>query len=122
MFSYRADGPFVILKTDGRSTAAERHAVYDTICSDPNVPDGAFLMIDIRKYELLITQPELQERVQALLEGLASKLATSCAILVGDVSLQVGLNLQQVAAKRKFLVGIFHNEQAARKWLAPGAH
>jgi hypothetical protein len=121
MMTYKADGRFITLTTTGKTTDAERQAVYEAIRADPNVPDGAFLVIDIRKYEILLTQLELQRRVSALLEGLSTKVGTSCAIIVGDASLRVGLSFQLVAANSNFRVGVFHDEAGARNWLDPDA-
>ena len=121
MMTYKADGHFIILTTTGSTTADERRAVYDTIRSDPSVPDGAFLIIDIRKYEIFLTPIELQNRVRDLLEGLSAKIGTSCAIIVGDASKRVGFDFQLLAADLHFRVGVFRDEAGARKWLAPGA-
>jgi len=120
MITYAVDGRFITLTTTGKTMASERQAIYESIRSDPKVPDGAFLVIDIRKYEILLTQLELQNRVRALLEGLSSKIGTSCAIIVGDASLRVGLSFQLVAANSNFRVGVFHDEASARNWLIPG--
>lgn len=68
MISYRADGPFVILTTNGRASDLERHAVFDAIRSDPQVPDGAHLILDLRKYEAKLTQAELDTRVTTLIQ------------------------------------------------------
>lgn len=120
MISYRTDGPFVILMTDGKSTERERAMLFDALSSDPKVPDGASLIIDIRKYEINLTQAELQDRVRGMVEALASNVGVTCAVLVGDTSLRVGMGLQLVAGNSNFRVGVFHGEAAARKWLAPG--
>lgn len=121
MITYQADGHFVILTADGKSTKREREALFAAIRSDPKVPDGAYLIIDIRKYEVNLTQAELQDRVRAMIEALASKVGVICAVLVGDTSLRIGMGLQLIAGNMNFRVGVFHNEAAARKWLAPGA-
>lgn len=121
MFSYKADGRFVVLTTDGKSTGAERQAVFDAIRSDSKVRDGASLIIDLRKYEARLTQSEIQSRVQALLVTLGAKLDSACAVMVRDASLRFGLNFQMAAANMNFRVGVFHDEAAARKWLTPEA-
>ena len=115
--NYRADGPFVILTTIGKDTAAERQVVYDAILSDPNVQDGAYLIIDLRKYAARLTQSELQDRVRALLDTLGTKLAIACAAIVRDGSLRFGLELQLVAGNMIFRVAVFHDEESARRWL-----
>ena len=119
--TYKVDGRFITLTTTGKTTTEERRAVYDAIRSDPNVPDGAFLIIDIRKYEIFMTPIELQNRVRDFLEGMPGKIGRSCAILVSDVSKRVGFDFQLVAAKSNFRVGVFHTEDSARRWLVPGA-
>jgi len=119
MISYRVDGPFVILTTDGKSTEPERQMLFGALLSDPKVPDGALLIIDIRKYEIHLTQAELQDRVLGMIEALGRKIGILCAVLVGDTSLRVGMGLQLVAGNANFRTGVFHSEAAARKWLAP---
>lgn len=116
--TYKVDGRFVVLTTDGRTTAAERQAVFDSIRSDPRVPIGACLIIDIRKYAIQLTQEQLDDRVRSLLEGLRDKLGVACAVVVGDGSLRVGLGLQLIAGDWNFRVGVFRTETSARSWLA----
>lgn len=118
MFSYKADGSFVTLTTDGKSTTDERQAVFDAIRIDPNVRNGAHLIIDLRKYEARLTQPEIQNRVRALLATLGTKLDSACAVIVRDASLRFGMNFQMVAANLNFKVAVFQDESAARKWFA----
>jgi len=120
MMTYKADGPFVILTTTGKTTHAERQAVYDAIRADPNVPDGALLIIDLRQYAVRLTQQELHDRATMMIDSLGGKVGPSCAMLVGDVSLRIGLSFQLVAANMNFRVGVFHDESAAREWLSPG--
>jgi len=121
MISYRVDGPFVILTTNGKSTDSERALVFEALRADSKVPDGAYLIIDIREYEIRLTQAELESRVRAMVEALAPKIGVASAVLVGDSSLRIGLGLQLVAGNLNFRVGVFHDEASARKWLAPGA-
>jgi len=120
MISYRTDGRFVILMTNGKSTDRERELLYAALRSDPKVADGALLIIDVREYSIQLTQSELQDRVRAMIESVASKVGASCAVLVGDTSLRIGLGLQLFAGNTNYRVGVFHGEAAARKWLAPG--
>lgn len=120
MISYRTDGPFVILMTNGKSTDRERELLFAALRSDPKVPSGASLIIDIREYEVRLEQTELHERVRSMLESLAGKVGGACAVLVGDTSLRTGLNVQLAAGSMNFRVGVFHGEAAARKWLVPG--
>lgn len=94
--------------------------LFAALRSDRKIPDGASLIIDIREYEVRPTQAELQDRVRAMLEALAGKVGAACAVLVGDTSLRIGLNVQLAAGNMNFRVGVFHGEAAARKWLAPG--
>jgi len=119
MISYRTDFPFVILTTNGKSTGRERELLFAALRSDPKVAAGASLIIDIREYGVRLSQQELQDRVRAMLEALAGKVAPACAVLVGDTSLRIGLNAQLVAGSMNFRVAVFHGEAAARKWLAP---
>lgn len=119
MFSYRSDGQFVVLTSSGINTAGERQAVFDAIRSDPTVPDGANLIIDIRNYEARLTQAELQDRVRTLLDTLGGKIGIACAVIVRDATQPVALSFQLVAANMNFRVGVFRDEESARKWLAP---
>jgi hypothetical protein len=119
MFTYRADGSFIILTTDGKATLGERQAVFKAIRSDPNVPSGAFLIIDLRHFDVRLTQAELQDRVRTLLESLTEKIGIACAVIVGGASLRMGMSLQLIAGNMNFKVGVFHDEQSARQWLAP---
>ncbi len=120
MISYRTDGRFVILATNGKSTDREREKLFAALRSDPKVAAGASLIIDIREYEVRLTAVELQDRVRAMLESLAGKVGVACAVLVGDTSLRIGLNVQLVAGNMNYRVGVFHGETAARKWLVAG--
>ena len=119
MMTYRVDRPFVILTTTGVTTAAEGQAVYARIRSDPSVPDGAFFIIDIRKNEFQLTQVELQNRVQAFVEGVGPKFGNACAVVVSETSLPVGLSFRMVAANMNVRVGVFRDEAGARSWLMP---
>jgi hypothetical protein len=119
MISYRPDGQFITLVTDGNVTDGERRAVCDAILSDPIVVDGAFLMIDMRQCQVQLTQPELQDRVRSVLESLSPKIGLACAVIVKDKSLRIGLGLQLIAGKMNFRVGVFRDEKGARSWLAP---
>lgn len=121
MISYKVDGQFVILTANGKANERERSQLFEALRADPNVPDGAYLIIDIRDYEIRLTQAELEARVRAMVEALASKIGVASAVLVGDSSLRIGLGLQLVAGNMNFRVGVFHDEASARKWLAPGA-
>jgi hypothetical protein len=114
---YRGDGPFVILTTNGKATDAERQSVFKAILSDPNVRDGAYLIIDLRKYAVRLTQSELQDRVSALLGTLSTKIGSACAVIVGDTSLRMGLGVQLVAGNMNIRVNLFHDEKSARRWL-----
>ena len=115
--SYKTDGQFLIIKASGKSTDRERQEFFASMQSDPKVPDRANLIIDIREYTALLTQAELQDRVRAMLEALATKVGPVCAVLVGDTSLRIGMGLQLIAGNLNFRVGVFHGEVAARKWL-----
>jgi hypothetical protein len=115
--NYRTDGPFIILTTTGEDTNAERKAVYDAIQSDPNVRDGAYLIIDLRKYAVRLTPSELQDRLSALLRILGKRIALACAVIVGNTTLRFGLSLQLVAGNMNFRVAVFHDEKSARSWL-----
>ena len=117
MISYRVDGQFVILMTNGKSTDRERELLFAALRSDPKVPDGALLIIDVREYGIQLTQAELQDRVRAMIESVANKVGAACAVLVGDTSLRIGLGLQLFAGNMNYRVGVFHGEAAARKWL-----
>jgi len=114
---YRTDGPFVILTTTGEDTDAERKVVYDAIQSDPKVRDGAYLIIDLRKYAVRLTPSELQDRLGALLGTLGKRIALACAVIVGNTSLRFGLSLQLAAGNMNFRVAVFHDEASARSWL-----
>ena len=120
MMTYRVDSPFIILTTTGRTTAAERDRVYEALRSDSSVPIGAHLIIDLRKYEIRLTDGELQDRVRAFVESLGSKIDSACAVVVGDTSLRIGLSFQMAAANMKVRVGVFRDEESARAWLVPG--
>jgi hypothetical protein len=117
---YKVDGPFVILATTGKDSAAGRQVTYNAIKSDPNVPDGAWLIIDLRKYEARLTQSELEVRVRSLLDALGAKIGTACAVVVGDTSLRFGLSLQMVAGNMNFRIAVFNDEVSARNWLQGG--
>jgi len=121
MISYRVDGLFVILTANGKSSERERSLLFEALRADPKVPDGAYLIIDIREYETRLTHAELESRVHAMVEALAPKIGVASAVLVGDSSLRIGLGLQLVAGNMNFRVGVFHDETSARQWLAPGA-
>lgn len=121
MISYRTDGQFVILKANGKSTERERETFFAALRADPKVPAGASLIMDIREYEVRLSQAELHDRLRAMLESLAGKVGVACAVLVGDTSLRIGLSVQLVARNMNYRVGVFHGEAAARKWLDGGA-
>jgi hypothetical protein len=119
MTSYEHDGLFVTLITDGKVTIGERQAVCDAIRSDPNVPNGSYLIIDMRQCQVQLTQAELQERVRSVLESLTEKIGVACAIIVQDKSLRIGLGFQLIAGKMNFRVGVFRDDATARRWIAP---
>jgi hypothetical protein len=121
MFSYKPGGAFVTLKSDGKADARQRQAVYDAMRSDPRVPDGTSLILDLRLAVIQLTQSELVDRVRALFATLGPTLGSACAVIVKDKSLRFGLNLQTIAGNMNFRVGIFHDEDGARKWLTADA-
>jgi hypothetical protein len=116
--TYRADGPVVGLTSTGEDTYVERQFVYDAILSDPKVPDGAYLILDLLKYAVLLTQSELERRARPLLETLGPKIARPFAVVVRDTSMRLGLGLKLAAGNMEFLVAIFHEEETARRWLS----
>jgi hypothetical protein len=117
MYSYKADGPVLVITVSGDPDQSQRQAVFDAVRSDPKVPDGAMVVLDVRQFATLLSPSEVRLRAQKLVDGLRPKLGPACALIVSDIS-DVQANLfRTIAADMNLRVGVFCDQESARRWL-----
>jgi hypothetical protein len=119
LITYQMDGPMLIVTKSGRSTLAEREALFDALRADPAVPDGALLLLDLRHDEDSLRQDsELESRVLDLQRALGRKLGPACAMIVHEDYDADARSFQEMPAADGYRLVMFTVEAAARRWLS----
>lgn len=117
MLTYRVEGSILVLTAAGETSLQQREAAFTAIRNDPNVPDGALLLLDAREFSEILNAKTVQERVRSLVGELGPKLGLVCAVVM---PLERTLDLhffQSMGPELGLRVGLFQHEGAARRWL-----
>ena len=117
MLSYEIDGSVLTLRVSGTITPKERRHVFAAVQADARVPNGALVLLDVRKSTVRLHDYAVIERVRVLIDQLGSKLGRACAIVnpLGPDK-QSGV-FQDAASDFGLWVRCFRDEASARDWL-----
>jgi len=115
--TYRVDDGILVLTAVGSPSSADRRATFDQIRTDPQVPDGALLLLDTRRLTDVMTSLEGERRLSELLAGLGLKMGARCAVLASGANPAATHFFQAAGRAYGVRVGLFDNEAAARLWL-----
>ena len=114
---YRVDDGILVLTAVGSPSSADRRATFEKLRADPNVPDGAMLLLDTRKLTAVLSGLDGERRLSDLLAGLGPKMGARCAVLASGAN-PAAINFFQAAGGAYGVrVRLFDNESAARLWL-----
>jgi len=117
MLSYEIDGLILTLRASGTTTIAQRKPVFDAVRADLRVPNGALILLDVRKVEAGMGKHVVIERLRVLLDELGPKLGPACAMIVTLRILDQASMFQAEAVGFGLLVKLFSDEPTARQWL-----
>ena len=118
VITYRMDGPLLIVTKSGTSTPRERAIVFDAMRTDPVVPNGALLLLNMRDDEDAPEGTELGNRFLELTTALGLKLGPACAVIVHDQHDSDARALRTIPATQGLCVVIVRDETVARAWLS----
>jgi hypothetical protein len=117
--SYEIDSSILTIRASGTPTLQDRKPVYDTVRADTAVPDGARLLLDIRKIDAaMYSGHAVIERFRVLFDQLGSKLGPACAMLVPSGLADQERVFQDAGRGFGLRVRVFTDEPSARRWLA----
>ena len=117
MLSYEINASILTIRAFGTPTLEDRILLFDAIRTDPAVPRGALVLLDIRGLKVLPQGPAAVDRLRALVEHLGPKLGWMGAMVI-DPPLAEDARTFQAAAKSVGLrVEIFSDVPSAEKWL-----
>ena len=114
---YRVDDGILVLTAVGSPSSADRRATFEKLRADPNVPDGALLLLDTRRLTAVMTGLDGERRLSDLLAGLGPKMGARCAVLASGANPMAIHFFQAAGGAYGVRVGLFDNETAARLWL-----
>ena len=98
---------------------ADADLMLEAIGRDPGVPDGAPLLVDARAFAVVLSQTEIEARLQDLRVRLGPKLGPACAVVIETHEQHLGARIFQMnAATVDLRVGVFDDLGEARAWLA----
>jgi len=118
MLTYEVDGRILKIIAAGTTSPEDRQAFYRDTGSDARVPERALLLIDARHADQAIDVNDLQMRAQFIAEGLGPKLGPLCAVIAPPLLAKDAAFFQAAVGQFGLRVGVFSDEQEARKWLA----
>src|SRR4051812_12097196 len=81
VLSYAIDGFVLSVKATGIPSPDERAAVIHAIRSDPAVPTGAVLLLQVEDPTARFDETALRARLSGLIRGLGPKIAPVCAVV-----------------------------------------
>jgi len=114
---YRVDDGILVLTAVGSPSSADRRATFEKLRADPNVPDGAMLLLDTRKLTAVLSGLDGERRLSDLLAGLGPKMGARCAVLASGANPTAIHFFQAAGGAYGVRVELFDNETAARLWL-----
>ena len=115
--TYRVDDGILVLTSVGSPSSADRRATFEKLRADPNVPDGAMLLLDTRKLTAVLSGLDGERRLSDLLAGLGPKMGARCAVLASGANPIAVHFFQAAGGAYGVRVELFDNETAARLWL-----
>lgn len=117
--SYEIAGSILTLRASGTPTQKERKPVYDAVRTDAAVPNGARLLLDIRKIDaVMYSEHAAVERLRVLIDALGPKLGPVCAMVVAPSLMNQGRLIQEAGSGVGLRVALFTDEPSARHWLS----
>jgi len=117
LLTYRIDDGILVLTAVGSPSSADRRATFEKLRADPQVPDGAPLLLDTRRLTAVLTGLDGERRLSDLLAGLGPKMGARCAVLASGANPAAIHFFQAAGGAYGVRVGLFDNETAARLWL-----
>ena len=117
MLTYETAGNVLILHVRGTPTESERHATYDAIAKDPNVPAAALVLLDARRADAPGSLADVEHRAHTLVERLGDKLGAACAVIVPPRLAAEAEHIEALAPRLGIQIGLFRDEPDARNWL-----
>ena len=114
---YRVDDGILVLTAVGSPSSAGRRATFEKLRADPDVPDGAPLLLDTRRLTAVMTGLDGERRLSDLLAGLGPKMGARCAVLESGANPAAIHFFQAAGGAYGVRVELFDNETAARLWL-----
>ena len=119
MLSYEVDGTILKLTLKGTPSEAQRALVHAEIASDPNVPLGVLVLMDITRADPIDDVAEMQRRTRLFTDRLGSKLGPACAVVVPPRLTEISEKFMSLRTDPGGLrVALFRDEPTARQWLA----
>lgn len=118
MVTYRIDGKVLTLVVTGDLTDADRRAFFEAVRKDENVPEGASLLLDARDAAITFRDAILEDRVRTFLTELGRKFSGVCAIIESENDVLYGKRFQRVGESLNARIGLFPDEESARRWLS----
>ena len=119
MLTYEVDGTILKLTLKGTPSESQRAQVHAEIASDPRVPLGALILIDITRADPIDDIAEMDRRTRLLTNRLGSKLGPACAVVVPPRLTEISEKFLSVRTDPGGVrVALFRDEPSARQWLA----
>jgi hypothetical protein len=120
MIFYSVKNHILELTVSAPYLMADLDAMLEAIGRDPGVPEGALLLVDARVFAVLLSESEIEARLDNLRTRLGRKLGPACAIVIETHEQRLGARVFQMkAATEDLRVGVFEDLAEARAWLAP---
>ena len=119
MLTYEVDGTILKLTLKGTPAEGQRALIHAQIASDPLVPVGALVLIDITRADPIDDVAEMERRTRLLTDRLGSKLGPAVAVVVPPRLTEISEKFLSVRTDPAGLrVALFRDELSARQWLA----
>lgn len=119
MLTYEVDGTILKLTLKGTPSESQRSQTHADIASDPQVPLGALLLIDITRADPIEDLAEIERRTRLLTDRVGSKLGPACAVVVSPRLTEISEKfLSRRTDPGGLRVALFRDEPTARQWLS----
>jgi hypothetical protein len=118
VLSYKTDGQILTFIVTGRATSQQRAEVFSSIRADPDVPNGAPLLLDVRAVSWSMEERTMWTLFRMFRAELGAKLSLACAVLSATAHRPEHRWFQEAADESGLRVGIFDDEADARVWLS----
>jgi hypothetical protein len=114
---YRINGSFVEIEMPRTYPTPVLRELYQTLLSDPAVPQGALLLVDLSHRTEMPWTGEVQARLKMFFELLFPKFLPVCAVVISPQTVLPLQTAQQLARVAGLRMGIFPDLHSARRWL-----